>query len=112
MSECDVYVDQLVLGAHGFAAVEAMAFGKPVICYVNPEIGKDYPADLPIVNANPDNIAEQLEALIRNASLRREIGEKSRAYVEKYHDERKVAAELVQIYDEVIERHHERRRRK
>lgn len=108
MSECDIYVDQLILGSHGYAAVEAMAFGKPVVCYINPEIGKDYPADLPIVNANPHNITEQLERLIRDAGLRRELGEKSRAYVEKYHDDKSIAVELVKIYTEVIELHKER----
>ena len=105
---CDVFVDQLILGAHGYAAVEAMAFGKPVVCYINPEIGKDYPDDLPVVNANPDNVAEQLEVLIRDAQLRHEIGKRSRSYVEKYHDDKKIAADLVSVYEEVIELHSKR----
>ncbi|MEP6923988.1 MAG: glycosyltransferase [Pyrinomonadaceae bacterium] len=108
MSECDVYVDQLILGAHGYAAVEAMAFGKPVVCYINPVIGKDYPADLPIVNANPDNIAEKLERLICDAAWRHEIGLKSRQYAEKYHDDQQIARDLVQIYQEVINLHRQR----
>lgn len=103
MSRCDIYIDQLILGAHGAAAVEAMAFGKPVVCYINPETERDYPPELPIVNANPDNIEEKLEILIRDSILRRETGEKSRAYVEKYHDDQKIARELVEIYREVIE---------
>lgn len=112
MSECDVYIDQLILGAHGYAAVEAMAFGKPVVCYINPLTGKNYPADLPIVNANPDNIEEKLENLIQDAGFRNEIGRKSRAYVEKYHDEQKIARELLKIYQEVIELSQKRRERK
>jgi glycosyltransferase involved in cell wall biosynthesis len=108
MSECDVYVDQLILGAHGYAAVEAMAFGKPVVCYINPVAGKDYPADLPIVNSNPDNIEEKLENLITDAQLRHETGRKSREYVEKYHDDRKIARELTEIYKEVLDLHKKR----
>ncbi len=102
MGECDIYVDQLILGAHGYAAVEAMAFGKPVICYINPEIGKDYPADLPIINANPETITGKLDLLIGDHALRNESGSKSRQYVEKYHDDKEIALDLVRIYKEVI----------
>ncbi|MEQ1920987.1 MAG: glycosyltransferase [Pyrinomonadaceae bacterium] len=103
MRGCDIYVDQLILGAHGYAAVEAMAFGKPVVCYINSEIGKDYPDDLPLINANPDDIEKKLELLIRDATFRHETGKKSREYVEKYHDDKKIAHDLVDIYKEVID---------
>ena len=106
--EADVFVDQLILGAHGVASVEAMAFGKPVLCYINPEIGKNYPAELPIINASPENVVEKLEMLLKNPGLRNETGKKSREYVEKYHDDRKMARELVEIYREVIELHKQR----
>lgn len=105
MGDCDIFVDQLILGAHGAAAVEAMAFGKPVICYINEEIGKNYTDDLPLINANPETIAEKLEMLLKNPHLRNEIGKKSRNYVEKYHDERKIAESLVETYQTVIELH-------
>lgn len=105
MSECDIFVDQLILGAHGFAAVEAMAFGKPVVCYINPVIGQDYPGDLPIVNADPATIAEKLEDLIRDATLRHDLGRKSRSYVEKYHDDVANARDLLEVYKEVVAMH-------
>ncbi len=105
MRGCDIYIDQLILGAHGYAAVEAMAFGKPVVCYINSEIGKDYPDDLPLINADPDNLDEKLEPLLQSAALRHEIGTKGREYVEKYHDDKKIAHDLVDIYKEVIDLH-------
>lgn len=110
ISRSDVFIDQLIIGGHGVAAVEAMAFGKPVVCYINPEIGRDYPADLPIVNANPDNIEEKLEPLICDAALRHQLGRQGRQYVEKYHEDSKIARELVEIYDEVISLHKKRER--
>ncbi|MDQ3323417.1 MAG: hypothetical protein M3525_13450, partial [Acidobacteriota bacterium] len=91
------------------AAVEAMAFGKPVVCYINPVTGKDYPNDLPIFNANPDNITERLEVFVKDATLRHELGKKGRVYVEKYHDDKKIARELVETYREVIRLHKEKR---
>ena len=109
MREADIFVDQLIIGAHGVSAVEAMAFGKPVLCYINNEIGKNYPAELPIVNANPENVGEKIEMLLKNPLMRNEIGKKSREYVEKYHDERKIAADLVETYRQVIELHKQKK---
>lgn len=112
MSQCDIFIDQLILGIHGYAAVEAMAFGKPVIGYINSVIGKEYPSELPIVSASPETITEKLEVLVKDASLRHELGKKGRAYVEKYHDEKKVAKQLVEIYREVIHLHQDKQGRK
>lgn len=109
MRSCDIYVDQLIIGMHGSAAVEAMAFGKPVICYINPTIGGEYPPDLPIVSANPDTIYVELKRLLVNGELRNTLGREGRKYVEKYHSDEKIAHELAAIYREVIARHLENR---
>lgn len=105
MSHCDIYIDQLIVGSHGYGAVEAMAFGKPVICYINPVAGKDYPRELPIVNADPDNIEEVLANLIQNAARRHELGIKGRLYVEKYHSEEKTIRDLIETYEIVLDLH-------
>jgi glycosyltransferase involved in cell wall biosynthesis len=108
MQRADIFLDQFVIGYHGMAALEAMALGKPTLCYIKPSAIGKYPTDFPIVNASPDDLAEVLEPLLKDGELRSEIGRKSRAYVEKYHDATKVAHQLVDIYQEVIK---ERRRR-
>jgi hypothetical protein len=33
---CDVFLDQFTIGAEGLAALEAMALGKPVVCFIKP----------------------------------------------------------------------------
>lgn len=98
LSQCDVYVDELRCGGHGMTAVEAMAMGKPTISYIRDDLVKKYPAELPLVNANPDTIEEVLERLILDARLRSEIGIASRKYVEKYHDAKVVMQDLAKIY--------------
>ena len=98
LSQCDVYVDQLRCGGHGMTAVESMAMGKPTISYIRDDLVNKYPAELPLVNANPDTIEEVLERLILDAKLRVEIGMASRKYVEKYHDSRVVMQDLAKIY--------------
>jgi glycosyltransferase involved in cell wall biosynthesis len=108
MKRCDIFIDQLVLGAYGYASVEAMAFGKPVICYINPITGTNYPAELPIMNADPNNIREKLAELIDDGNRRNELGHRGRAYVEKHHDGAKVALDLIDIYKTVTKLHADR----
>jgi glycosyltransferase involved in cell wall biosynthesis len=109
VQRADIFLDQFVVGDHGMAALEAMAFGKPVVCYIKPSMIDKYPPDLPIINATQDNLADVLEPLLKDGELRHEIGKCSRAYVEKYHDAIRLAYRLVDIYQAVIEDKRDRR---
>jgi hypothetical protein len=98
MSRCDIFVDQLIAGEYGVAAVEAMALGKPVLCYIKPSLIGSYPAHFPIINADPDSIAEVLRQLLKDGPRRRSAGEASRAWAEERHDARKVVARIADYY--------------
>lgn len=98
MAACDIFVDQLRLGHHGLAALEAMALGKPVIAYIKPSMRRQYPPDLPIVMADPTNIASVLADLVRDGRRRRELGEAGRRYVERHHDASVLARRLCECY--------------
>jgi glycosyltransferase involved in cell wall biosynthesis len=102
LQQSDIVLDQFVIGDHGLLALESMASGKPTVCYIKPSILNKYPDDFPIVVANQDNLTEVLEALLKDSRRRNEIGRRSRAYVERYHDARKVARDLVCIYEELL----------
>lgn len=93
----DIGIDQILYGWHGKVSVELMALGKPVICFINPKYLK-YRPDLPIVNADKNNLEHILEELINDKAARLRIGEKSREYVAKYHDVEKVVDQLFEIY--------------
>jgi len=101
----DIFLDQFVYGDRGLASLEAMALGKPVICYIKPSLVAAYPPELPIVNATQDNLADVLESLIRDGNRRQRLGQQGRIYVEKYHNAFKIAAELVTIYEAILARH-------
>jgi hypothetical protein len=94
----DLVVDQLLVGSHGVFAAEAMSLSKPVICYLEPDVEPLYPSDLPIINANRDDLVEVLARWLQDGGARAERGAHSRAYAERVHDVRVVARQLLRIY--------------
>lgn len=104
----DLLVDQLYAGWYGGLAVEFMALGKPVICYIRESDLKFLPEamrqELPIINATPATIYTVLkEWLTARKPELAELGRRSRAYVEKWHDPLKVAAMLKREYEAILE---------
>lgn len=98
LRECDVYIDELRCGSHGVTAVEAMALGKPTITYIRPDLIQKYPAGMPLVNANPDTITDALRRLIVDPDTRSSLSKASRDYVERYHDAKVVAQDMLGAY--------------
>jgi len=97
LANCDICIDQLLSGWYGKVSVEAMALGKPVICFIEDDL-KKYRPDLPVISASPKTLETELEKLIVSKELRNSIGEKSRAYALLYHDVERIANELLDFY--------------
>jgi glycosyltransferase involved in cell wall biosynthesis len=94
----DIIADQFIIGWAGYFAVEAMAMGKPVICFIR---RPDYLiADIPcpIVSASPDDLTDALRRLIVTPELRQALGEQGRRYVEAVYDLPKVAERMASVY--------------
>jgi hypothetical protein len=66
----DIGIDQVLYGWHGKVSVELMALGKPVVCYIDPDL-MQYRPDLPIVNVTPASLTAELENLIQDKSAAR-----------------------------------------
>ena len=100
--KADIVVDQLNAGWHGVFALEAMALGKPVVAHLDPETlersAEGFGVRVPIVPATKETLTETLRPLIESPALRREIGARSRAYVEQVHDIDRIADLLLAIY--------------
>lgn len=97
----DIIVDQLLCGTYGMFSVEAMAMGKPVVAFIRDDVRSHFPAELPIVQATPETLADVLLELIQNPQRRYELGVAGRQYVEKYHSAERVANELEKIYQQL-----------
>lgn len=92
IASVDAVADQLLIGWYAMFAIEAMALGKPVFCYLREDFLNLYETtgllshgEMPIINCNPSNIKTKIKELIENRSLGKEIGKRSREYVQKHH---------------------------
>lgn len=93
-----IVIDQLLIGSYANLSMEAMAMGKPVICYIREDLRRTFPPELPIVSANPDTIYDVLHKLLLHPEQWAVLGEQGRRYVEQYHSMDKAAQALIQIY--------------
>jgi glycosyltransferase involved in cell wall biosynthesis len=101
----DIVIDQLKVGWYGVFAIEAMALGKPVICYLHEdalrETERAFKTNVPVLSATSDTLEHQLQALVESSDLRRRVGASSRAYAEKLHDVDRIADQLIAIYERI-----------
>lgn len=97
---CDLFIDQIMAGWYGTAAIEAMAIGRPVICSIRKSYFNfiDFGNKIPIINADPDTIYDVIKSALDNKSNWLEWGLKSRNFVEQIHDEKKVVDLLIELY--------------
>lgn len=99
LSLAHVVVDQLHIGWYGALAVEAMALGKPVICYIKDDdlrvIDPAMKKDLPVMATSPESIGDTLLKVLEMDSKEIEaLGKRSRDFSLKWHDPGKIAARL------------------
>jgi glycosyltransferase involved in cell wall biosynthesis len=98
MQRCDIFIDQLIVGDFGMAALEAMALGKPVVAYVKPSLRERYPSELPVVDATPESLESVLRSLLTDPAKRTELGRLGRRFVEEHADARSRAVRLTEVY--------------
>jgi hypothetical protein len=98
----DIVIDQVLAGWYGGVAVEAMAMGKPVLCYLRYEdfdcVPDDLIADLPIANIRPDRLAEDIAVVLGRRSEWGDWSERSRRFVETWHNPRVIAEAMIELY--------------
>jgi glycosyltransferase involved in cell wall biosynthesis len=103
MAEADIVADQFIIGWYAMFAIEAMSMGKPVLCYLRPDLLELHSlyataGDCPLVNTPPLQIKEVLRELVADPERRDELGRRGREYVEANHSLEAVGAMFDSIF--------------
>lgn len=101
MHQADVVVDQLLVGWYGATAVEAMALGKPVLCYLRDEDLKrfvPFHERIPVVRTSKQTLTQDLRHLLQNPASWAKVGAAGRGYVREIHDPIKIAERTIAAY--------------
>jgi hypothetical protein len=107
-SEADVFVDQLLAGWYGGAALEAMALARPVVAYIRQQdlalVPRSMREELPVASASPETIESVLRGLLESPrEALHALGRRSRAFAERWHDPLVVGARMRDVYTELVE---------
>lgn len=90
---CDIMIDQLGQLGYGINSLEALAMGIPT-CTSLPGDYEAYLGTHPFINVNAENLRKKLVELIENNELRRRKAVEGRAWVEAFHDSRRIVAQI------------------
>jgi glycosyltransferase involved in cell wall biosynthesis len=103
----DLVIDQVLAGWYGGLAVEVMAMGKPVAAYIRDEDLDVLPGgmreEMPIVRVHADTLEDDLARAIEQRGTWRELGERSYAYVRRWHHPGEIAREMLLNYERARE---------
>jgi glycosyltransferase involved in cell wall biosynthesis len=103
MGVIDVLVDQLVSGSFGLTAIEGMASGCPVVCYLHDDVAIAEPDACPVIPANPDTITDVLRNLMRNPERLSEARTAGPLYVKANYSINSLARHLAKLYLETAD---------
>jgi len=106
-ASADLLIDQLFAGWYGGLAVELMALGKPVVVYLRDEDLHFLPTgmrdDLPFIRVTPDSVRRVLQDVLEmSRSALVALGQRSRAFVERWHDPIVIAAQIKRDYKTAV----------
>jgi len=101
--DSDIVADSFIHGVYGMFAIEGMALGKPVMCYLRPDLYELYShyswaKECPVVNTPLNRIKENLVWLLDHTNERERIGLAGRHFVEQHHS----IDAMGKIYDAII----------
>lgn len=113
MLDADAIADQLVVGWYAMFAIEGMALGKPVFCYLRPDLLDLYVqagivdrGDMPIINCTAETFKDSVRKYIEDRERQKSVPLRSRAYVEKYHSSAAMSSAFVRINESLGIRRH------
>jgi glycosyltransferase involved in cell wall biosynthesis len=108
LSKCDIVVDavgftgKIKIGWYGILTNEVQQMGIPACTWIKPSVESYLEKPNGIINVTKDNLKQELENLIMNADLRKQLGEQGIKYVEKVHNNKKICAKIMELYNRLL----------
>ena len=99
-ASCDITFDQVHL-CYGNSGLEGMAFGQAVIVGLSDITRKhinDYIGYEPYMYSTLEDLEINIRKLVQDPELVKKYGAVGRKYIEDWHDDRKVALRMLEIY--------------
>jgi len=94
LTEADILIDELFSETIGVLSTEAMASGTVTLVRYMPDYAK-VPSGCPAVNVTKDTLTDQLRNIIVDRSLRQQLAEMGRPYVELNNDHIQIARNIL-----------------
>ncbi|MFI7210064.1 glycosyl transferase family 1 [Micromonospora maritima] len=91
VQDCDIVVDQLVMGSYGTFSCEGMAAGKVVVAYLSEGPHRVAGVRPPIANATPSTLVKTIESLLDDRPAAAALAAEGLRYVRDHHDGRRTA---------------------
>lgn len=95
---CDLAVDQVLAGAYGQFAAEAMALGVPTVSSVRADLVGCYPMPPPIAYASPPTLVSTIRRLLDDTDERTRLGSSGPAYARYVHSPTRLAEITLEAY--------------
>ena len=101
--KADIVITDVITGWYGFTACEAMALGRPVICYLREDLARanNLVQNIPIISANPDNLEKAIIKLSKDYGLRKKLAKDGQNFVLRYHSLNRLAEIKTIIYQRI-----------
>lgn len=94
ISRADIVVDQLLVGAYGLTAVEAMSMGRLVVAGIAPRVKDLMPEAPPLVEATPETFAEAMTRVLDSREDMSRTAVEGRKFARRWHNGRAAASAL------------------
>jgi len=104
LADCNVYIEHLSKSSFGLPALKAMALGKTVLSGNSQSARQSWEqlSVCPILDTSSDNFERRVESILREPRCIKDLGRRSRRYVEAHHNAAIINRMVLDTYQRVL----------
>lgn len=105
--QSDIVIGDTTSGSYHLTDLEALSMGKPTFSYLDNRTQLVLQNllqcdELPFINTRLEEIDLPFFEIVKNEQLRKELGQFSRSWIEKYYDDRKLINHFIDVYQKLL----------